>query len=164
MPPVFTELFAARLDARSSLHVVEAKPHERVEPGKVIIAPGDWHMRLKKAAGGATAELDQGPQENYCRPAVDPMFRSLPEVYGGNVLAVLMTGMGHDGYKGAEPVLAAGGQLIVQDEATSVVWGMPGAAVHAGLPLHQFPLDKLAEAILTRVNAGRGAAAARPRS
>ncbi|MDO5698893.1 MAG: chemotaxis response regulator protein-glutamate methylesterase [Dermatophilus congolensis] len=164
MPPVFTELFAQRLNSRSQLRVVEAKPHESVEPGKVLIAPGDWHMRLHKVAGGAVAELDQGPPENYCRPAVDPMFRSVVEVYGGNVLAVIMTGMGHDGYKGAEPIIEAGGQLIVQDEPTSVVWGMPGAAVHAGLPLTQFPLDKLAEAITTRVHAGRGAAAARPRS
>lgn len=164
MPPVFTELFAQRLDSRAALRVVEASPGEKVEPGKVIIAPGDWHMRLKKTAIGSTAELDQGPPENYCRPAVDPMFRSLAEVYGGNVLAVIMTGMGHDGYRGAEPILAAGGQLIVQDEATSVVWGMPGAAVNAGLPLHQFPLDKLAEAISARVHAGRAAVAARPRS
>ncbi|MBO3130005.1 protein-glutamate methylesterase/protein-glutamine glutaminase [Dermatophilus congolensis] len=164
MPPVFTELFAQRLDTRSKLRVVEAKQGERLEPGKVMIAPGDWHMRVKKTASGAVAELDQGPQENYCRPAVDPMFRSIAEAYKGNVLAVIMTGMGHDGYRGAEPILAAGGQLIVQDEATSVVWGMPGAAVAAGLPLQQYSLDKLAEAIMTRVNAGRGAAAARPRS
>ena len=164
MPPVFTELFAQRLNSRSPLHVVEAKQHESVEPGKVLIAPGDWHMRLHKTANGVTAELDQGPQENYCRPAVDPMFRSIPPIYGGNVLAVIMTGMGHDGYKGAEPILEAGGELIIQDEASSVVWGMPGAAVQADLPLKQFPLDKLAEAITTRVNAGRGAAAARPRS
>lgn len=164
MPPVFTELFAQRLNSRSPLRVVEAKQHETLEPGKVLIAPGDWHMRVRKVAGGANVEIDQGPQENYCRPAVDPMFRSIPEVYGGNVLAVIMTGMGHDGYKGAEPIIEAGGQLIVQDEATSVVWGMPGAAVQAGLPLKQYPLDKLAEAIMSRVNAGRGAAAARPRS
>lgn len=158
MPPVFTQLFAQRLDSRAALRVVEAGSQEKVEAGKVLIAPGDWHMRVKKTAAGVVAELDQGPQENYCRPAVDPMFRSLPPVYGGNILAVIMTGMGHDGHQGAEPVLAAGGQLIVQDEPSSVVWGMPGAAVAAGLTLHQFPLDHMAEAITSRVSAGRGAA------
>ena len=158
MPPVFTQLFAQRLDAKSKLRVVEAKNGELLEPGKILIAPGDWHMRLVKKPSGAGVALDQGPQENYCRPAVDPMFRSVAEVYGGNVLSVIMTGMGSDGYRGAEHILHAGGSLIVQDEATSVVWGMPGAAVHAGLPCDILPLGKIAEAITSRVNARAGGA------
>ena len=158
MPPVFTQLFAQRLDAKSKLRVVEAKNGELLEPGKILIAPGDWHMRLVKKPSGAGVALDQGPQENYCRPAVVPMFRSVAEVYGGNVLSVIMTGMGSDGYRGAEHILHAGGSLIVQDEATSVVWGMPGAAVHAGLPCDILPLGKIAEAITSRVNARAGGA------
>ncbi len=164
MPPVFTELFAQRLNTRSALTVVEAREHEPLAPGKVLIAPGDYHMRMKRSGTQVVAELDQGPPENYCRPAVDPMFRSLAETFGGNVLSVILTGMGQDGHRGAEHILAAGGQLIVQDEATSVVWGMPGAAVAAGLPLTQFPLERIAEGIMSRVNAGRAAAANRPRS
>lgn len=158
MPPVFTQLFAQRLDGKSRLRVVEARNGEMLEPGKILIAPGDWHMRLVKKSGGIGVALDQGPQENYCRPAVDPMFRSVPECYGGNALAVIMTGMGQDGYRGAEHILHAGGSLIVQDEATSVVWGMPGAAVHAGLPCEILPLGKIAEAITARVNARAGGA------
>ncbi|MDO5628503.1 MAG: chemotaxis response regulator protein-glutamate methylesterase [Mobilicoccus sp.] len=164
MPPVFTQLFAQRLDGKAQLTVREATQGEHLAPGKVLIAPGDYHMRLKKAPDGASVVLDQGPQENYCRPAVDPMFRSVAEVYGGNVLAVIMTGMGQDGHRGAEPILRAGGHLIVQDEATSVVWGMPGAAVAAGLPCDVKPLQGLADAILTRTTSGRGAAARSARS
>lgn len=163
MPPVFTQLFAQRLDGKSRLRVAEARNGDMLEPGKILIAPGDYHMRLVKKGGGVGVALDQGPQENYCRPAVDPMFRSVPEVYGGNALAVIMTGMGHDGYRGAEHVLHAGGSLIVQDEATSVVWGMPGAAVAAGLQCDVLPLGKLAEAIVGRVNARAGGAPASAR-
>ncbi|WP_315969804.1 protein-glutamate methylesterase/protein-glutamine glutaminase [Mobilicoccus massiliensis] len=159
MPPVFTQLFAQRLDGKSKLRVVEARQGEPLQPGKVVVAPGDYHMRFKRGADGVSVVLDQGPQENYCRPAVDPMFRSVAEVYGGNVLAVIMTGMGQDGHRGAEPILRAGGTLVVQDEATSVVWGMPGAAVAAGLPCDIIPLPQMAEAITSRAMAGRGATA-----
>ncbi|GMA38257.1 protein-glutamate methylesterase/protein-glutamine glutaminase [Mobilicoccus caccae] len=157
MPPVFTQLFAQRLDGKSALHVVEASQGELLTPGKVLIAPGDWHMRFKRGAQGVQAVLDQGPQENYCRPAVDPMFRSVAEIYGGNVLSVIMTGMGQDGHRGAEPIIRAGGRLIVQDEGSSVVWGMPGAAVAAGLPCDLIPLSGLGEAITSRTVSGRGA-------
>ena len=157
MPPVFTQLFAQRLDSKSAVKVVEARNGEPVTPGKVLIAPGDYHMRLKRSGDAVTAVLDQGPQANYCPPAGDPMFRSVAEVYGGNVLAVIMTGMGQDGHRGAEPILRAGGTLLVQDEATSVVWGMPGAAVAAGLPCDIIPLPQLAETITSRTTSGRGA-------
>lgn len=153
MPPVFTQLFAQRLDAKAKVKVVEANHGEPLLPGKVYIAPGDYHMRFKKSPTGAVVALDQGPQENYCRPAVDPMFRSIGDIYGGNVLAVIMTGMGQDGHRGAEPLLRAGGRLLVQDEATSVVWGMPGAAVASGLPCDVVPLEKMAEAIINRTMA-----------
>lgn len=158
MPPVFTQLFAQRLDAKSKLTVREAKDGDAVKAGLVLIAPGDYHMRLVNRANGPVVRLDQGPQENYCRPAVDPMFRSVPEVYSGRALAVIMTGMGSDGAKGAEDILRVGGSLIVQDEESSVVWGMPGAAVAAGLPCVVTSLSKLADTILARVQAGRAGA------
>ncbi|MBW3085433.1 Protein-glutamate methylesterase/protein-glutamine glutaminase [Austwickia sp. TVS 96-490-7B] len=160
MPPVFTQLFAQRLDAKAKLTVREAAQNDPLKPGQVLIAPGDYHMRFVQKASGPAVVLDQGPQENYCRPAVDPMFRSVSEMYGAHVLSVIMTGMGSDGHRGAEHIIRAGGSLIVQDEATSVVWGMPGAAVHAGLPCDVFPLGKLAEVITTRVNAARSGGSA----
>ena len=161
MPPVFTALFAQRLNAKTPLEVSEAVNGDVLKPGRILIAPGDWHMRFQQKAVGTVAVLDQGPQENYCRPAVDPMFRSIAEIHGGHVLSVIMTGMGSDGYRGAEHIIRAGGSLIVQDEATSVVWGMPGAAVHAGLPCDIVPLPRLAEVITSRVTAARGASPAR---
>ena len=160
MPPVFTALFAQRLNAKAKVAVREAAAGDVLKPGVVLIAPGDWHMRFKAGASGTTVTLDQGPQENYCRPAVDPMFRSIAELHGGHVLSVIMTGMGSDGHRGAEHIIRAGGGLLVQDEATSVVWGMPGAAVQAGLPCDVLPLGKLAETIVTRVRAGRSAGTA----
>ena len=149
MPPVFTQLFAQRLDAKARVKVVEAANGEVVGPGKVLAAPGDFHLRFVRRGTSVTVALDKGPQENYCRPAVDPMFRSVAEVYGGNTLAVIMTGMGHDGHRGAEHIIHAGGRLLVQDEATSVAWGMPGAAVAAGLPCEVVPLGRLADAIVS---------------
>jgi two-component system chemotaxis response regulator CheB len=161
MPPVFTQLFAQRLNAKSKVEVKEAAAGDPLKPGHVYIAPGDWHMRFKQAANGPVVVLDQGPQENYCRPAVDPMFRSICEMYGSHILSVIMTGMGSDGHRGAEQIIRGGGTLLVQDEATSVVWGMPGAAVQAGLPCEVLPLGKLADTITQRVNAGRGGSAPR---
>lgn len=158
MPPVFTQLFAQRLNGKSKIEVAEATDGESLRPGRLLIAPGDYHMRVVNRANGAAVKLDQGPQENYCRPAADPMFRSVPEVFAGRALAVLMTGMGSDGAKGAEHIIRAGGSLIVQDEETSVVWGMPGAAVAAGLPCVVTPLGQLADSIIARVQTGRSGA------
>lgn len=150
MPPVFTQLFAQRLNAKCKLEVLEAKSGDAVTVGRVLIAPGDYHMRVVQKGTGPVAQMDQGPQENYCRPAVDPMFRSVAEVFGNRALAVIMTGMGSDGAKGAEHILRAGGSLVVQDEATSVVWGMPGAAVAAGLPCDVLPLSRIADTLVAR--------------
>ncbi|WP_226346433.1 protein-glutamate methylesterase/protein-glutamine glutaminase [Agilicoccus flavus] len=159
MPPVFTQLFGQRLDAKARLKVSEAANGDVLMPGKLLIAPGDFHMRFVRRGGHVSVALDKGPQENYCRPAADPMFRSVTEVYGGNVLALIMTGMGSDGFRGAEHVVHAGGSLVVQDEATSVVWGMPGAAVAAGLPCEIVPLGRLADTIAAKVS-GRASASA----
>jgi two-component system chemotaxis response regulator CheB len=153
MPPVFTRQFADRLDLRCALHVSEAQHGDEVVAGRVLIAAGDHHLRFRRSVanpGRVTATLDQGTPENYCRPAVDVMFRSVVQVYGSHVLGVVLTGMGSDGAQGARDITAAGGSVLVQDEATSVVWGMPGAVVAAGAAAAVLPLDQIAGAIKTR--------------
>ncbi|WP_304518666.1 chemotaxis protein CheB, partial [Actinotalea sp. JY-7885] len=133
MPPVFTRQLAARLDRLGPSSVVEACDHQVLEPGTVYVAPGDQHLELVGAPSGARTRLHQGPPVNFCRPAVDVMIRSAVTVYGGDLLAVVLTGMGSDGRAGCEAVGDAGGTVVVQDEASSVVWGMPGAVATAGL-------------------------------
>lgn len=155
MPPIFTALFADRLNTKGPLHVSEAKAGDRLEPGRVLVAPGDYHLRLRQDAFGVSATLDQGTPENYCRPAVDVLFRSAADVYGAGVLAVVLTGMGSDGARGAGRIVEAGGSVIVQDEATSVVWGMPGAVVGAGLADEVLSVRDVAGAIQARVAKGR---------
>ncbi len=161
MPPAFTALFAKRLDTKSQLAVSEAKAGDRVEAGRVLIAPGDFHLRLRSDKFGVAAQLDHGTPENYCRPAVDVLFRSASEAFGSSVLAVLLTGMGADGVRGAARIVEAGGSVIAQDAATSVVWGMPGAVVSAGLAAEVLPLSDIARAIQARVARGRSYAGAR---
>jgi two-component system chemotaxis response regulator CheB len=147
MPPVFTRQFAQRLDRLSALRVVEAADGSPLLPGTVHLAPGDHHLTVRGNARGATTTLSQGPPENFCRPAVDPLFRSAVTAYDGAVLSVVLTGMGADGRAGASAVRDAGGTVVVQDQATSVVWGMPGAVATAGLADEVLPLDRIAEAI-----------------
>lgn len=133
MPPVFTRLLAERLQTLTKLRVREASEGMLVEPGNVYIAPGDYHMKIVRKGTGTVITLDQGEQENSCRPAVDVMFRSMAEAYGGSAMAVILTGMGKDGLRGIEQMRARGSYVVAQDEASSVVWGMPGAVVTAGL-------------------------------
>ncbi|MGY1729175.1 chemotaxis response regulator protein-glutamate methylesterase [Geodermatophilus sp. SYSU D01062] len=147
MPPVFTRQFAQRLDRLSALRVVEAADGSPLLPGTVHLAPGDHHLTVRGTGRGATTVLSQGPPENFCRPAVDPLFRTAVAAYDGAVLAVVLTGMGSDGRSGASAVRDAGGTVVVQDQATSVVWGMPGAVASAGLADEVLPLDRVAEAI-----------------
>ncbi len=147
MPPVFTRQFAQRLDRLSPLRVVEASDGSPLLPGTVHLAPGDHHLVVRGGARGLHTGLTQGPPENFCRPAVDPLFRSAVTAYDGAVLAVVLTGMGSDGRNGAGEIRAAGGTVIVQDQATSVVWGMPGAISQAGLADEILPLDRIPEAI-----------------
>ncbi|MCB9878579.1 MAG: chemotaxis-specific protein-glutamate methyltransferase CheB [Planctomycetes bacterium] len=151
MPPLFTGLLAERLDKRSELQVREGVHGAPVRPGEVWIAPGDRHMRVRAAGREQQLLLDDGPQENSCRPAVDVLFRSAAACYGSRLLAVVMTGMGQDGLRGAEQIVAGGGQVLAQDEATSVVWGMPGAIVRGGLADRVLPLGELAQEIRRRV-------------
>lgn len=151
MPPVFTAQLAERLDRVSGLSVREAADGEPLLPGSVLVAPGDHHLQVSRRsspAGRTRALLDQGPRENFCRPAADPLLRSAAAAYGAGVLAVVLTGMGQDGLLGARAVVDAGGRVVVQDEATSVVWGMPGAVATAGLAHDVLPLDQVAPRLL----------------
>lgn len=133
MPPLFTRLLAERLDSLSSVRVEEATEGSTVEPGKALIAPGNYHMKVKRNGTRVIAALNQGTPENSCRPAADVLFRSVAEVYGPSALAVILTGMGQDGLRGIENLRAKGAFVIAQDKASSVVWGMPGYVVEAGL-------------------------------
>ena len=148
MPPMFTRLLAERLNATCALQVEEASEGSVVERGRILIAPGDFHMRLAWDQGRVCIRLDQSAQQNYCRPAVDVLFRSVGEVYGGAVLAVVLTGMGQDGLRGVEILKAQGARILAQDEPSSVVWGMPGAVVGAGLADRVLPLVEMVPEIL----------------
>lgn len=148
MPPVFTRQFAQRLDRLCALRVVEASDGAPLQPGTVHLAPGDHHLVVRAGRGTHTTGLNQGPPESFCRPAVDPLFRSAVAAYGGAVLGVVLTGMGADGRGGAGEIRTAGGTVLAQDQASSVVWGMPGAVAQAGLADEVLPLDRVADAIL----------------
>lgn len=150
MPPVFTTMFAERLDRVSGFEVREATDGEVVGPGQVRIGPGDWHLTVEDSPEGLRTRLDQEPPENFCRPAVDVLFRSAAVARGGHVLGLVLTGMGHDGLSGARALTAAGGAVLVQDQETSVVWGMPGAVAEAGLAAEVLPLPALADEVLRR--------------
>jgi two-component system chemotaxis response regulator CheB len=151
MPPLFTRLLADRLQKQTPLKVVEAAEGMAVQAGTIYIAPGDYHMRVRKGPGGVGIALDQGPPENSCRPAVDVLFRSVQEVYGGEALSAILTGMGQDGLRGVELLKASGGYVVVQDEATSVVWGMPGAVARANLADAILPIDDIVPDLLRHV-------------
>jgi two-component system chemotaxis response regulator CheB len=151
MPPLFTKILADRLENRSALHVCEAAEGDLVKAGGVWLAPGGHHMLVRRGAGGVHVAITDDEPENSCRPAVDPLFRSASDAYDGRVLAVILTGMGHDGLHGCEHVAEAGGAIIVQDQASSVVWGMPGYVARAGLADAVLPLGEVAGAITSRV-------------
>jgi two-component system chemotaxis response regulator CheB len=155
MPPTFTRLLAERLTARSPIRVEEGRTGGVLRPGHAWLAPGDFHMTVARDGLAVRVGLNQGPPENSCRPAADSLFRSAAAAFGPNVLAVVLTGMGQDGLRGCEAVRAAGGQVIAQDEATSVVWGMPGFVARAGLADRVLPLGLVAPEIVRRVKAGR---------
>ncbi len=144
MPPTFTTILAEHL-ARASRHPAhEPTDGEAVVAGTIYLAPGGRHMRLTRRDGVPVIALDEGPLINFCRPAVDPLFSTAAQIWGGAVLAVILTGMGSDGTHGAADIVAAGGSVIAQDEASSVVWGMPGSATNAGVCAAVLPLDQIA--------------------
>jgi Chemotaxis response regulator containing a CheY-like receiver domain and a methylesterase domain len=148
MPPIFTRLLAERLNRSCKLQVEEAVHGKVIHSGEVLIAPGDFHMRVAAQDGSVSVVLDQSPPQNYCRPAVDVLFRSTAEVYGGSVIAVVLTGMGQDGLRGVETLKAQGASVLAQDEASSVVWGMPGAIAASGLADRILPLHDVVPEIL----------------
>lgn len=155
MPEVFTRLLAERLDASSEINVREGTEGALLQPGEVWIAPGGRHMVVKGKPERPRLSLNQDPPENSCRPAVDVLFRSVPEVYGSRVLALVMTGMGRDGADGAELIRTAGGQVVVQDKDSSVVWGMPGAVIDAGTTDRMLDLKDIAGELIQRTQFGR---------
>ncbi len=159
MPPVFTKMLADRLNAKAKLRVVEASHGDQVTPGGVWIAPGDYHMTVARQGRAVHVRLNQDPPVNFCRPAVDVLFRSAVPVYGGRILAVVLTGMGSDGCRGCQLIKEANGYVIAQDESTSVVWGMPGAVVQHDLADEVLPLQEIGPAIARLVQPRRAAPA-----
>jgi two-component system chemotaxis response regulator CheB len=151
MPPVFTTLLAKRLGAKCALPVREAQPGDSLRASCIWIAPGDYHMVVQEEERHVRIATNQGPRENFCRPSVDVLFRSVAARYGASALGVILTGMGQDGLKGCEALCAAGASVIVQDEASSVVWGMPGFVARAGLAEKVLPLDQICGEIVRRV-------------
>jgi len=144
MPATFTSILAEHITRMTGWPCSEAKDGDLLEAGKILLAPGDYHMIVTQKGPQRIVTLNQDPPENFCRPAVDPMLRSVVKVYGGRVFTVILTGMGNDGAKGAHDVVSAGGTVIAQDEKTSVVWGMPGAAASSGVCSAVLPITELA--------------------
>jgi two-component system, chemotaxis family, protein-glutamate methylesterase/glutaminase len=147
MPATFTTLLAEHIARATGVPCAEARDGEPVSAGRIYLAPGNYHMVVERAAAGSVIRLNQDSPENFCRPSVDPMLRSLAAVYGASLLAIILTGMGCDGRKGAGEVVEAGGTIIAQDEATSVVWGMPGAVATSGLCSAVLPLKEIGPSV-----------------
>lgn len=143
MPKTFTSMLAKHIGEKTGIVCCEAEDGQEIKAGCAYVAPGDYHLLFRKEAEKICVKLDQGPPENFCRPSVDPMLRSLIPVYGNRTLAVILTGMGSDGAKGCADIIDAGGQVIAQDEASSVVWGMPGAVATAGLCRAVLPPEQI---------------------
>jgi two-component system chemotaxis response regulator CheB len=154
MPPLFTRFLADRLQVGANLRVEEAADGAPVVAGTVLIAPGDYHMRVRNDFGRTVVRLDQAEPENSCRPSVDVLFRSVGEVYGEASISAVLTGMGQDGLRGAQVLKALGAYVIAQDEASSVVWGMPGAVAAAGLANSVLPLTAVVPEVMRRVGKG----------
>ena len=148
MPAMFTRMLADRLNSSSRLPVSEAEDDVEIKPGRIWIAKGDHHFAVRRVGDTVRSVLHRGPHENSCRPSVDVLFRSLAAVYASDVLAVVLTGMGNDGLRGVRDLKAAGAHAIVQDMATSVVWGMPGSIASAGMADRVLPLDQIAPEIV----------------
>ncbi len=153
MPAHFTSKLAKRLNDASQIPIYEGAAGDELRAGAAWLAPGGYHMVVVRDINGVRLDLNLDPPEEGCRPAVDVMFRSVADVYGPNVLAVILTGMGKDGLEGSKTILKAGGRLLAQDKESSVIWGMPGAVTKAGLPEKVAPLDQLGFEIVSRVKA-----------
>lgn len=156
MPPSFTSILADHITRQCQVTCTEAKDGDVLEPRHYYVAPGDYHMLIDIRGGAPTIKIVQDPPENFCRPAVDPMLRSLMSVFGKKILAVILTGMGQDGLKGCDAIVKSGGAVVAQDEATSVVWGMPGAVAQHGLCSAVLPIDEIGKFVRQTVMGGRG--------
>jgi len=151
MPPRFTLQLANRLDRLTPLEVSEAGQDDVVRRGRVLLAPGGMHLELVRQRASLIVRLTTAPKENFCRPAVDVLFRTAVAACGDGVIAAVLTGMGRDGEKGARLIRSIGGTVIAQDEATSVVWGMPGAVVQSGLADDVVPLERIGSDLTQRI-------------
>jgi two-component system, chemotaxis family, protein-glutamate methylesterase/glutaminase len=160
MPPIFTRLLAERLTSHSQIPIEEGRAGQRLFAGHGWIAPGNFHMTVQREGADTILGVNQDPPEHSCRPAVDVLFRSVAKTYGSSALAVVMTGMGSDGVLGAKQIREAGGEVIIQDEASSVVWGMPGLTYASGQADAVYPLAQLGHEIVRRVVQSRAPAAA----
>ncbi|MCS6853136.1 MAG: chemotaxis response regulator protein-glutamate methylesterase [Elioraea sp.] len=158
MPAPFLSILAEHLTKLGALPCREGRDGERLEPGRIYLAPGDRHLLVRGDRAAPRIVLSDGPPENFCRPAVDPMFRSVAEVFGARAIVVVLTGMGQDGLAGARDIAAKGGIVLAQDEATSVVWGMPGAVAQADLATAVLPIDRIGQKIAALCSAAAGAA------
>ena len=154
MPATFTTILAQHIAQNTSWSSAEATDGQTIEPGCVHVAPGDFHMIAEMRGDKPSLRLSTDAPENFCRPAVDPMLRSLSDIYGSAMLTVILTGMGSDGLKGSQYVVEKGGTIVAQDEATSVVWGMPGAVASNGVCSAVLPLDDLANCVVSLVERG----------
>jgi two-component system chemotaxis response regulator CheB len=155
MPAGFTAMLARHLDTLGGPRVAEAAGGEVLKPGQVLLAPGERHLLVRAEGESLVTQLSDAPPENFCRPAVDPTLRSIVAAVGGRAQAVILTGMGHDGLAGCKALAAAGGAVWAQDEASSVVWGMPGAVAKAGLAAELAPPEALAEALALSLGSTR---------
>jgi two-component system, chemotaxis family, protein-glutamate methylesterase/glutaminase len=156
MPPTFTTVLAEHLTRAGGRRVIEAEHDEPIVPGGVYVAPGGRHMRVVSTSSGPAIALGDDPPINFCRPSVDPFLSSAAQVWGASSLAVVLTGMGSDGTRGAADIAAAGGSVIAQDEESSVVWGMPRSVAMAGLCSAVLPLSQIAAQINGLFAGGRG--------
>jgi two-component system chemotaxis response regulator CheB len=152
MPPIFTGLLAERLNSRGALPAWEASDGILPQPGSMYVAPGDFHLQVERGSEGIVIRTNKGDPENSCRPSADVMFRSLAQVYGPRVLAIMLTGMGSDGKKGCELLKSHGAPILAQDESSSIVWGMPRSVVSAGLADEVLPPEAIAERINQIIN------------
>jgi len=157
MPPTFTSLLARRLSDRCAIAVKECRSGDLITPGCVFVAPGDFHMIVSAEDGVIRLRVHQGPKENFCRPSVDVLFRSVASVYGAKAMGIILTGMGQDGVKGCEVLHQTGARIIAQDEASSIVWGMPGYVARAGLADKVLPLDQIGAEIIKATSFTRSA-------
>jgi two-component system chemotaxis response regulator CheB len=155
MPPLFTRLLAQRLGQSSRVKVVEAREGEPLAAGTVMIAPGGQHLIVRRQGTTVVAHLTEDPPENFCRPAVDVLFRSVASAYADRVLAAVLTGMGRDGAAGAKVIRDAGGEVVAQDEATSVVWGMPGAVAMSGQADRILALEQIGPDLAAALSRGQ---------